>query len=512
MYNNQTIIPKKGGLANVHVLPNCPSTEAAVLGAVILENKAFDRIADILKPEMFYRPQNQMIFDAVVTLKCNAQPVDYLTIIEQLRKNGELETAGGILYISEIMSTVASSANLKEHALYVMEKWVRREEITASRQFMESLFDESNDLFDSEMEFNKAILRVKQHTERSRTKNLNELTIEGIERLELLKNNPQLRGAIMPFPRMARNLPYLSPGDYTVIAADTGVGKSALALNILMAVKQGIMFSFEMSNFQNWKRALAMTTYIDSRKFLAPEKLTTEEWAKIHRAAAQMDFPDLHFCDQSFFTVEKIHAESIQLFRKKPLPLIVADYIGIINNSDAKQGNEVVNLDHKTTYLKRIAMDMSTHVIGLAQFVKRNELEEPTINDIRGSAKIKQDADNVILIYRINEDNDGSKEVWDSILDNARSHPEYPITYEPFLTEAQRFKFDRLVITLAKSRSSDRGLEYLFYFHKSTNQLFEIESLTQEILDFLEPPYQYKPNEYENQNPYELPDTTPLDF
>lgn len=453
------------------VPPHDLEIEMAVLGALMLVNTAFDDVAHLLHKNVFYRPSHQIIYEAIEKIKQSGEAIDTLTVVNQLKKMGELDRLGGIPYVAELTSRVASAANIETHSWILIEKHRKRESIIAGMRFVESLYSDAEDFFEAEDRLDKDLLAVRSLTDSNRCKTLAQVTADGMARLQGMAAGTIDKGAPNPFWRMGDNLPYFAPGDVTVVGADTSVGKSAFALDLLMGTGEGILFSFEMTAFENWKRTLAMKTLINSKKFNAPEKLEDKDWHSMNGAVTSLNSDKIHFCDDASYTVERIQSECRKLFRKHKYKIIVVDYLQIVTPTDEKQ-NENDRLQHISGRLKKIAMELETHFVVVSQFKNRLDVSKPpTENDLRGSGKIKQDANNTILLHRVTDD----PELWNAATSKVNRMPKFQSSDE----EAQ---FDKIIAFVVKARGSARFLMYPFFFHGATNQFIDPDDLSYKLL------------------------------
>ena len=252
--------------------PQVIELEEAVLGALMLDNEALSDTIDILKPEYFYKMEHQKIFDAIIILFNESKPVDILTIIEQLKKSGELESIGGAFYITQLTNNVASSANTEYHARIIVEKFIQRSLIQISSNIIKDSFDETIDVFDLLSNAEQELFSVTEGSLRKSYSKMSELISSAINNIEELKNKEDgLSGVPSGFSRLDRVTSGWQKSDLVIIASRPGMGKTALALTMCrnIAINHKIpigIFSLEMSTDQLVNRLISSESEIPSNK------------------------------------------------------------------------------------------------------------------------------------------------------------------------------------------------------------------------------------------------------
>ena len=390
--------------------PQAIELEEAVLGALMLDNEALSDTIDILKPEYFYKMEHQKIFDAIIVLFNESKPVDILTIIEQLKKSGELESIGGAFYITQLTNNVASSANTEYHARIIVEKFIQRSLIQISSTIIKDSFDETIDVFDLLSNAEQELFSVTEGSLRKSYSKMSELISSAINNIEELKNKEDgLSGVPSGFSRLDRVTSGWQKSDLIIVAARPGMGKTALSLSMArnMAITHKIpvaFFSLEMSAIQLITRLISAETGLKS-DLLRTGKLAEHEWQQLNEQITGLESAPLFIDDTPSLTIFELRAKARRLVSSNDIKVIIIDYLQLMNlGSSTKTGNREQEISIISRNLKALAKELNIPVIALSQLSRavetRSGSKRPILSDLRESGAIEQDADIVSFIYR----------------------------------------------------------------------------------------------------------------
>ena len=390
--------------------PQAIELEEAVLGALMLDNEALSDTIDILKPEYFYKIEHQKIFDSIIVLFNESKPVDILTIIEQLKKSGELENIGGAFYITQLTNNVASSANTEYHARIIVEKFIQRSLIQISSSIIKDSFDETIDVFDLLSNAEQELFSVTEGSLRKSYSKMSELISSAINNIEELKNKEDgLSGVPSGFSRLDRVTSGWQKSDLVIIAARPGMGKTALALtmcrNIAIYHKTPVgIFSLEMSTDQLVNRLISSESEIPSNK-LRKGNLEEYEFVQLHEKIKDLAEAPIYIDDTPGLSVFELRAKARRLVKNHGVKIIIVDYLQLMTAGGNKIGNREQEISTISRSLKGIAKELKIPVIALSQVNRGVESrtstsKRPILADLRESGAIEQDADIVTFIYR----------------------------------------------------------------------------------------------------------------
>lgn len=401
--------------------PQAVDIEEAVLGAILVEGEAYDRIS--ISPVYFYKEVHQKIYRAIVNLKKQKEPVDILTVTEELRKSEELDEVGGPFYITTLSNRVASSAHIEYHAAIITEKYILRELIRISTDIQSRAFEDvdPDDLFNY---YNQSIDQLMNNTMNfDEIKTFDQLVRESLvkaeERQQLFKEGKSI-GIPTPVTKLTNHTTGWQAPQFIIIAARPGHGKTAWALACARKAAifgyQPAIFSLEMSGVSLTNRLIIGETGIDADNFRKGD-IEHHEWDKINaHVGRMMDWKIV--IDDNPKPIDKIIQKVRFLHRKKLIDLLIIDYIQLASDENMKENanrqEEVSSISRK---LKLIGMELNIPVIALSQLnrdVEKRGSKVPMLADLRESGSLEQDADVVLFLYNpakygITEDEDGKK-------------------------------------------------------------------------------------------------------
>lgn len=391
------------------VPPQAVDLERAVLGAMMLEKNAVTDTIDIISAESFYDPKHQYIFAAIKQLFGDSNPVDLLTVTNQLQKNGELEASGGAVYVSQLTNGVASSANTEYHARIISEKHIKRELIRMSAEIITEAFDETKDVFDVLNNAESELFGIAENNMSRAVSDLNTVIGEAIEEIEKAAQNTD---GISGVPTGFFDLDKLTAGwqrsDMIVIAARPAMGKTAFVLSMARntAVDHGLgvaFFSLEMSSVQLVKRLISSETRIPAEK-LRKGDLRDDEFQQLHSRITKLSKAPIFIDDTPGLSIFDLRAKCRRLKLQHDIQLVVIDYLQLMTAGTKGQGNREQEISSISRSIKEIAKELNIPIIALSQLSRSVEQrggdKKPILSDLRESGAIEQDADIVSFIYR----------------------------------------------------------------------------------------------------------------
>ena len=389
--------------------PQNLEAEMAVLSACLLMKSAADKVSEEMIPEMFFSDANKKIFEAIFNLHENKKPIDMMTLTNELEKNNSLALIGGIEYLSEVVDSIVSAANLDYYINIVQEKYLRRRLIEVSTNITTSAYEEDSDTSEVIDNAEKQIFTVTKERKAGEFKSISEVLRLTQARLEFLAQNDS---AITGLPTGFTDLDMLTSGlhenELIIIAARPAMGKTAFALNLavnaaLSTPKAVAIFNLEMGAEQLAERMIGSVGGIDMGK-LKTGKLEDKDWQKVNEAMSELGETNIYIEDMSGISVGDIRAKCRRLANsEKGLALVIIDYLQLISGGNRYAGNRQQEVSEISRSLKTMALELKIPVIALAQLSRNVEMREdkrPIMSDLRESGTIEQDADIVAFLYR----------------------------------------------------------------------------------------------------------------
>jgi len=392
------------------VPPQARDLEDAVLGAMMLQKAAVSEVIDILRPDHFYHESNKKIFTAISNLFDKSEPIDILTVTEELRKSGTLIEVGGPYYVSELTNRVASAANIEYHARIVAQKYVQRELINISTKVINDAYEDTTDVFELLQKAEQQIFAITDQNLRRGYETADKLITKAIEEIEVLKNrDSDLTGVPTGLYDLDMQTAGWQKSDLVIIAARPGMGKTSFVLSMARnaAVQFGkkiALFSLEMSAVQLTKRLIASETEIDLNK-LRTGNLEEYEWVKLVEKTKELGDAELIIDDTPAINIFELRAKCRRLKQQHDIDMVIIDYLQLMSGmSDGKSFNREQEISNISRSLKTIAKELDIPVIALSQLSRAVETrggnKRPMLSDLRESGAIEQDADLVLFLYR----------------------------------------------------------------------------------------------------------------
>ncbi|MEI6581878.1 MAG: replicative DNA helicase [bacterium] len=390
------------------VPPQNPQAEASLIGSLLLDKDAIIKVADIVHTEDFYVEKNGLIFDAIIRLFEKREPIDMVTLSEELEKQGVLKEVGGSSYITDMVNNVPSAAHVAQYGQIVAQKATLRRLIGAASEINNLAYDEDQQLDGLLDKAEQTLFDVSQKHLRQNFVSIKDVLAESFNRLDSLhKDKDSLRGIPTGFKGIDNILAGLQKSDLIILGARPSMGKTSLALNIAqnVATKEGVpvgIFSLEMSKEQLIDRLLASEAGIDSWK-LRTGNLEDKDFEKINKAMGVLAEAPLYIDDSAMANVMEMRTKARRLQSEHDLGLIVIDYIQLMSGRSNNSENRVQEISEISRGLKGLARELNVPVIALSQLSRSVEQRSPKIpqlSDLRESGSIEQDADVVMFIYR----------------------------------------------------------------------------------------------------------------
>ena len=404
---NAPVVPLEAG----KLPPQALEFEQAVLGALMIDNRSVDTVINIIQENVtvFYRPEHREIYTSIINLYRDTKPIDMLTVSNDLRKRGVLDTVGGDIYLVQLTQKVTSAANVEHHARVVQQKYFQRSLIGLSSDIISKSYDDSTDVFDLLDEAEAGIFDITNSNIKKSYEKANVLVPQAIKRIQELSKQV---GGISGLPSGFRDVDKVTAGwqnsDLIVIAARPGMGKTAFVVSMArnMAVERNIpvaLFSLEMSSVQLVTRMMSAETGIPSNK-LREGSLQPNEWTILLEKTNNLAKAPIYIDETPGLSLLDFRSKARRLVAQG-VKIIFIDYLQLmtVKNSGDKSGNREQEISLISRTLKAVAKDLNIPIIALSQLsraVEAQGVKRPMLQHLRESGAIEQDADIVSFIYR----------------------------------------------------------------------------------------------------------------
>ena len=394
-----------------HVQPQAPEIEKAVLGALMIDRDAYREVSNLLRVESFYEPRNQMVYEAIVKLSADENPVDVLTVTDKLAKMGKLDEIGGPGYIADLSSRVATSANIVYHANIIAEKFLARQMIHYVGTIGNKAFDESYDIKEVVQEAESTLFELSQKNMKKDYSVLSPIVDKAMEMVKIAHSN---NGGTTGIPTGFIQLDDMTCGwqnsDLVIIAGRPAMGKTAFALSLAknIAADQKIpmaFFSLEMSDVQLANRLMANACKVDSKKLLSGQ-LDRSDWLRLDKNIDKLKDAPLYIDETEGLSIMELRTKARRLVKEHGVKLIMIDYLQLMTASGMNFNSRQEEVSLISRSLKGMAKELNIPVLALSQLNRgvesRNGAEgkRPQLSDLRESGAIEQDADMVIFLHR----------------------------------------------------------------------------------------------------------------
>jgi replicative DNA helicase len=419
----------------LRVPPQSIEAEVALLGSVMLRPETMYDITDYVGPQSFYAEKHRIIFNAMMELQSKASPIDLLSLSSWLRDKGQLDQIGGASYITELVSSVPSAANIKYYAEIVQKKYVMRNLIECADEIGRLGYEESGELEYLLDAAEKRVYEVTNFSGAHRFTSLNQELAEAWERLDRLhKSRDEIRGIPTGYPELDAKLAGLQKSDLIILAARPSVGKTSLALDIARqtAVHHNVpvgIFSLEMSAQQLVDRMLAAESRVDAWKLRTGKAFVEADFDSIRHGLDKLSKAPIYIDDQPASNILKMRSVARRLKSEKGLGLIIVDYLQLIQPTNTRNSDNIVQqVTEISRSLKQLARELEIPVLALSQLSRAVEQRggRPRLSDLRDSGSIEQDADVVMFIHRddkINKEESTRPNIAEILIEKHRNGP-----------------------------------------------------------------------------------------
>lgn len=391
----------------VNTPPSVVHVERAVLSALLLDNEVIPRVIEIVKPEYFFDPKNKLVFHAIRTLNDSGEPVDTVSVFEELKKSGKIDEAGGAQYISQLTQEVSSAANVDYHARLITEKWILRQLISTANEIASSALDEKDDVFEILDQAESKIFAISQEGTKESYKSMDKAVHEALELIEAIHAKTSKSVSVQTgYFALDDMLGGFQKSDLIIIAARPSMGKTAFALSFARnaAIDYGVpiaIFSLEMSTIQLATRLISAEARINAHS-IRTGRFRAEDGAKISRTVHKLSNAKIYIDDTPSLTILELRAKARRLKNEKNIGMIVIDYLQLMN-STARMESREREISQISRSLKALAKELNIPVVVLSQLnreVEKTTDKRPMLSHLRESGSIEQDADVVLFLYR----------------------------------------------------------------------------------------------------------------
>jgi replicative DNA helicase len=404
--------------------PQAVDLEEAVLGAMMLEKDAVTAVIDMLHSEVFYKEAHQAIYASIHKLFSSNQPIDILTVTNELKSSGTLEIAGGAFYITQLTSRIASSANIEYHAGILMQKHLQRELIRISTETIKESFEDTTDVFDQLDKAEQNLFQISETNLRKKTQLMPDIIHKVLQQIDAArKHDSSFTGVPTGYTELDSITGGWQKSDLIVIAARPGMGKTAFVLSMArnMAVEYGkpvAFFSLEMTSEQLVTRLISSEAELSASQ-LRKGQLQSYQWEQLNARINKLVSAPIYIDDTPALSIFELRAKCRRLKAQYDIQMIIIDYIQLMTSgNEGKGGNREQEISNISRSLKSLAKELGVPVIALSQLnrsveTRPNSNKKPQLSDLRESGAIEQDADLVLFIYRpeyykITEDENGN--------------------------------------------------------------------------------------------------------
>jgi replicative DNA helicase len=387
--------------------PAAPEIEASVLGAMMIEKEAVPKALELLKTESFYLTSHRLIFEAMLSLFESSEPIDTVTLYEELKKREQIDEVGGAVYLSQLSQNISSAANIEYHAKIILEKQILRGLITSSHEIAKAAYEGTNDAFDILDQAERKIFEITESHLTQSYQGMDRAVRDALEYIEAIHSQSQQKFSVPTgFYELDEILGGFQKSDLAIVAARPSMGKTAFALTMARnaAVDHEIpvgIFSLEMSTMQLIIRLLCAEGKLNAH-LVRTGKLPHAEGVKLSKNAHKLIEAPIYVDDSPAQTILEIRAKARRLKVEKNVGMIIIDYLQLMQGH-AKAESREREISHISRSLKSLAKELNIPVIALSQLnraVESRTDKRPQLSDLRESGSIEQDADVVIFLNR----------------------------------------------------------------------------------------------------------------
>lgn len=395
---------------NVRVPPHTIEAEQSTLGAILIDPEAIVKVADLISPDSFYDPAHNAIYGAMQTLYEARQPIDAVTLTNELKKVKKLKEVGGASKIAELSNAVSTSANIESYAKLVADSYTKRRMISLSAELGELAFDETKEVRDILDLTEQRVFSLSQTQNNKAFTSIKDTLVESFERLdELQRNGGEVRGVSTGFADLDRVLSGMQKSNLIILAARPGIGKTAFSLNIaqhvsVMAKQRVGIFSLEMSKEELVDRLLVGQADIDAWR-LKTGRLEQQDFLKLSDAMGVLADAKIFIDDSPGLSIYEMRTRARRLKTEHNIDFLIVDYLQLAQGRT--RDNRVQEVAEISQGLKNVARELKIPVLALSQLSRAIESrtdKAPQLSDLRESGSIEQDADVVMFLFRRDEE------------------------------------------------------------------------------------------------------------
>ncbi|NLD43615.1 MAG: replicative DNA helicase [Chloroflexi bacterium] len=426
--------------------PQNIEAEQSVLGSLLIDPDAIIKVGAFLQADDFYREAHQAIYRAIATLHERRQPADFVTLVDELARRGELEMVGGAPYLTSLISMVPTSVHVEFYGRIVERTHIMRRLITAAGEIAALAYEEREEVDEVIDQAERILFDVSQRRISRALEPISDVIRRYYDRVEfLVEHRDETLGVPTGFSDLDRLLGGLQPSDLLIIAARPGVGKTSLALSMASnaALKSNAVvaiFTLEMSADQLVQRMISAHTGIDSQR-LRLGRIEDVEWERFTQASGTLSQVNIFIDDTPSPSPMEIRTKARRLAAEYDLDLIIIDYLQLMQGGERRSENRVQEISYISRALKGLARELNVPVVALSQLsraVESRQDRRPVLSDLRDSGSIEQDADVVMFIYRdeMYDENTARANIADIIVAKHRNGPTDMISlhFDPNLT------------------------------------------------------------------------------
>jgi replicative DNA helicase len=385
--------------------PNDTELEKVILGAVLLDFKALNRVEGIVTPKKFFDPRNELVMEAILKLKSENLPIDILTVVQTLRKSKQITNVGGAVYIAELTNRVSSTANLEVWALQLTEMYLKRELAKSASRIAELALSAETDPFEIYNEFSAELTDLIRDNLKGQSLHVSTITPETTESIEA-REKTGVAGIPTGIQAIDNVLGGHQKSDLVYIAARPGMGKTSFAISVMLNMaekgKPVAFFSLEMSRVQIVFRMASILSGLNAEQ-LAKHRLDKETKVKYYQTVDRLNALPIFIDDNAALSVYDLKTRVRTLREKHKIEAVFIDYVQLISAAKSKTANREQEVSAISRGLKLIAKENNLPVIALAQLSRSLETrsdKRPMLSDLRDSGSLEQDADVVSFLYR----------------------------------------------------------------------------------------------------------------
>ena len=389
----------------LRIPPHSIEAEKALLGCILIENKALTKVVSNLQANSFYKPSHSKIYKAMLELFEENETIDSITVVDKLQKKGDLENVGGAFYISSLTTETASSENVEYYAKIVSNKSILRNIILTSIDLSTLAYEAQNDVTSILDKAEQKLFELSQNFNRGSFVQIEEMLHNVLDKWGNHKKG-QFIGVASGFKELDKKLSGFQKSDLIILAGRPSMGKTALALSmarnaaVQYNMKVGI-FSLEMSCSQLTERLITAEAKVDSH-LVRDGRLPAKDWKKLSKAAGSLSKAQIFIDDSAEMNIMELKAKARRLKAEKDIDCIIIDYLQLLNVPGRTESRQQ-EISYISRSLKALAKDLDVPVIALSQLSRALEARQdkrPMMSDLRESGAIEQDADVVLFVYR----------------------------------------------------------------------------------------------------------------